>query len=252
MARVRAASDLTLCARRARSCTGRRASSLKKQVIARRARGYDQAMAASQAAQLADEILLDTRSPDAATVTHVRGSVLSASLQHLRNTGVYDRFRELSPPRLAESLESVIAASWVPIEQMMRQLEICDALGLPETVIAEQGALVGGELGAMIYGAFLRTTRNLGADAGWIILKQSGRFMQRVYKGGGCTLYRTGPKDALLELDGLPMVSSRYFRISHHAYMRALGKMMGSASYVKAARARVPHPARIASSFSWV
>jgi hypothetical protein len=73
-----------------------------------------------------------------------------------------------------------------------------------------------------------------------------------VYTGGSCTLLQTGPKDAVLELHGMPMVRSRFFRASHHGYMRALGRLMGNGSYVRVTNPREPHPHSIATAFSWV
>lgn len=197
-------------------------------------------------------LVVDYVSPEGPTVTHARGSLLVAALQHLKTTGVYERYLGQLRGAYRERILYTLASSWVPLELIMVHLDACDALELPSELIQQQGEQVGKEVGAINYKSLLRVTKSLGVDPGWVVLKQCDRFHQRVYQGGRCTLTRTGPKDALLELHGLPMARSPYFRHSHHAYLRGLSLFMSNASYVKPARPRTPSPECMASAFSWV
>jgi len=203
-------------------------------------------------ARFEETLLVDYRSTVSTQVTHVRAGVLVTSLQSLKHAGHFERYLAELDVAYHEQVQFALAATWLPLEVCMAHLRALDGLALPESFVSHSGESVGRDFGKMIYTAVMKTTRSVGANAGWFLLRQCERLMQRVYMGGGCTLLQTGPKDAVLELHGLPMVSSRFFRLSHHAYMNELGRMMGTGAYVRATRPRGRHLGSIATSFSWV
>jgi hypothetical protein len=195
---------------------------------------------------------VEYQSVDGPTVTHIRGSVLTASLENLRSANLYELYLSHLPSEQVAQITYSIAASWISVELAMAHCRALDAMGFSATTITQQGQQVGSSWGRMLYSTVLKTTRSLGGDVGWLVLRQSGRLMQRVYRGGGCTVLRVGPKDALFELHGLPLIRSPYFRAAHHASMRAVAQLLGGGSYVRPAQPRQAHPQRIATSFSWV
>ena len=208
-------------------------------------------MQTAQTPSFKPTILVEYRSP-APTVTHVRGGVIVQSLASLRHAGLYDAYVARLDPRHRDDILYAIAASWIPVETGMAHLDALDQLELADSQMVNSGASVGREFGTLVYSAVMKATRSVGANAGWFLLKQCDRLLPRVYTGGGCTLIQTGPKDAVLELHGMTMARSRFFRTSHQAYMTALGRLMGSGAYVRRTRARDGNPQSLATAFSWV
>ena len=209
-------------------------------------------MLAAQSVSFKQAVLVEYQSPAGPTVTHVRGGVIVQSLASIRHAGLYDSYLSRLDPQHRDHILYAIAASWIPVDVGMAHLNALDQLDLSASQAATSGASVGREFGTLVYSAVMKATRSVGANAGWFMLKQCDRLLPRVYTGGGCTLIQTGPKDALLELHGMTMARSSFFRTSHQAYMTALGRLMGTGAYVRPARPRDGTPHSMATAFSWV
>ncbi|MET0341016.1 MAG: hypothetical protein ABW252_08435 [Polyangiales bacterium] len=198
------------------------------------------------------EIVLSYRSEVGPTVTHVRGGLVMSTLDYLKSAGHFDQYVEALDPQYRDKVLFALAASWLPVDVMMAHCAAIDRLKPTRAMQQEGGQSVGKQFGTLIYSALVKASKSVGNDFAWTVLKQSGRFMQRVYQGGGCTVIRTGPKDALIEMHGLPMVTSPCFRAAHQVYLGTLFRLTTTASYVKPAVPRERHPHCIATTFSWV
>jgi hypothetical protein len=209
-------------------------------------------MLAVQGVAYKPTVLVEFRSSAGPTVTHVRGGIVVQSIASLRALGLYERYLERLDAEYRDQLLYTISASWITLEVGMAHLNALDALDISDAAAASSGDSVGTGFGKTMYSAMMKATRSIGTNAGWFVLKQCDRLLPRVYTGGACTLLQTGPKDAVLELHGMPMVHSRFFRSSHHGYMKALSRLMGRGAYVRVAHPRERHPHSIATAFSWV
>lgn len=198
------------------------------------------------------EIVVDHISADGPTATHMRGIMLVSSLQNLREAGFYDRYMENLPPMHREPIAYTIAASWVPIDLMLAHYQACDRMQLDQSQIRVLGKLMADKAADSFLSVALRTLRDAGVETIWRLLAQQDRIWDRMYRGGGVTVLRTGPKDVLFENHGLPLVQSRYFRKAHVEYMRAVSSMFTKVVFTKEVRPREPHPHRIAIAGSWV
>jgi ribose/xylose/arabinose/galactoside ABC-type transport system permease subunit len=89
-------------------------------------------------------------------------------------------------------------------------------------------------------------------DAAWIALGSQARIYDRMYLGGGVTVLRTGPKDAIVELHGLPLASYRYFCVAYCGYMRGLAGMLLERYYICITRARQSDAHTVALAGSWI
>jgi hypothetical protein len=198
------------------------------------------------------EIVVDHVSPHGPNVTHIRGIVLTKSIENLTRAGLLDRYLRELDPQLHEPMRFVIAASWVPIDLGRAHYDACDRMRLGDRTTEELGELMAASMGGTLFASLLRATRNAGMESLWTVLKQNDRLWDRMYQGGGVTVIKLGPKDLVLENHGISLAESRHFRAAYRAYWVALGRLFAKAAYVKIVAPREPHPHRIAMAGSWV
>lgn len=176
-----------------------------------------------------------------------------ASLKLLRDVGHYDAYEAALPQEHREPILQAMAASWVPMRHMVAHFATIDGLGQSDAQLSRMGDVHGAESMDTLFGTLIRTARGAGAEAGiWIALKQVDRIWGRIFQGGGCSIIQSGPKDAIFEIHGLSVAGSRYFRLSHIAFVRVAVMMVARTCIVKAVPARKPDPESFAISISWV
>ncbi|HEX6245513.1 MAG TPA: hypothetical protein VFZ61_31535, partial [Polyangiales bacterium] len=199
------------------------------------------------------KLLLDHVSARGPRVTDVRGSLVLQSLKLLRDAGHYDAYAEALPPEHRETLQQALAASWVSTAALVSHFRVVDSLVPSDAQLARLGELLGKQIMDSLFASLIRTARSAGAEAGiWLALKQVDRIWNRMYQGGGVAVLQTGPKDAIFEVHGMPVATSRYFRLSHGAFVRASVLMVARVCVVKEVPARRPSPESLAISISWV
>ncbi|MET0341772.1 MAG: hypothetical protein ABW252_12280 [Polyangiales bacterium] len=192
-------------------------------------------------------------SPDGPSVMEARGSLVVSSLQHLRDAKLYDAYVQQITPQKHEQLGEVLASSWVPVSLLLEHCMAIDGIGLSESHLQGHGEKIAALISESSFSIMMRTARGMGLDkALWWLLGQVDRLWPRLYRGGGCTVLRAGPKDAILEVHGQPLFTSRFFRTAHHAFVAGLVRSFADTSYVKPVRPREAHPHRAATAMSWV
>jgi hypothetical protein len=65
----------------------------------------------TEVARTSYEVILHHTSPEGATVTHVRGGLLRATLRFFKSAGLDERCRAEAPAELAEAFEQTLASS---------------------------------------------------------------------------------------------------------------------------------------------
>ena len=199
------------------------------------------------------KLLLEHVSPRGPKVTDVRGGLVLQSLKLLRDVGLYDAYAEALPPEHRETLLEALAASWISAPALVAHFRVVDALVPSDAQLARLGELLGKQIMDSLFASLIRTARSAGAEAGiWLALKQVDRIWNRMYQGGGVAVLQTGPKDAIFEVHGVPVASSRYFRLSHGAFVRASVLMVARVCVVKEVPPRRASPDNLAISISWV
>jgi hypothetical protein len=185
-------------------------------------------------------------------VTHLRGSVLVACFHALRGASLYERYLTHLPASARDELVNALAMSWVPSELFLLHCAAIDSLGLTARAHGDLGRGIADHMGASSLSSLWRGAQAMGVGNGWWVIKQADRLWPRMYRGGGCSVLEVGPKDAIFEAHGLPMIESPFFRACHYGFMTSVGKLLGATCYVKHVSPRVPHPHRVAIAFSWV
>ncbi|MCS6760213.1 MAG: hypothetical protein MO852_15755 [Candidatus Devosia euplotis] len=147
-----------------------------------------------------------------ASVTKVRSTLLASSLQSLQEHGLGDAYRAVLPTEHQHIFTETVAMGWLPVDLAVAHYRACDTLGLTPQQIREVGASVG----MRVQGSFLGTVARGAARAAltpWTLLARGDRVWERVFVGGGTTVYRDGPKDASVDIFDIPLCPSPYFRI---------------------------------------
>jgi hypothetical protein len=166
------------------------------------------------------------------TVTEVRGTLLSSSLQMLRDRGLRDSYFSALPERHHESIESLIPGTWLPVEVAHAHYRAIDTLGLPDTDILDIGRGVGERIQNGHIGTILRGARNLGGIDPWTIIGRADMLWQRVFRGGEAAAFKLGPKDARIEFVGIPIADVHYFRVGMQGILEAAVSLSSRKAYV--------------------
>ena len=164
-----------------------------------------------------EEVVLPLLRPrdEIGVATEVRSTLLLGSIQSLRALGHYDRYVSHLDPAARETVLTSVAGVWLPMSYAIAHYEACDALALPLKDEVALGHAVGNRIQGAFLGLIVRTAKNAGVTP-WAILTELNRIWDRTFRGGGGPFVaKLGPKEARVELIGLPILDVPYFR---HAY----------------------------------
>jgi hypothetical protein len=183
------------------------------------------------------QLLLEHHSAAGPSVTHVRGSLIVSSLQGLRELGFYERYLEHLPASARDSVLFAIAASWLPLETAMAHYAACEAMKLSNDELGTIGQNVSARIMGTFLGTVVRASRKVAnVNAPLIALENYDKLWDRLLQGGGCRVRQLGPKDAVVESFGMPMLEYRYFRIAYAAVIRGAGLMFAKSFYARVER----------------
>jgi hypothetical protein len=115
-------------------------------------------------------------------VTHVRSTLVTASLQALRSRGLHATYCARLPRAHADEILTTVAGTWLPITTAHAHYQTCDALQAQEGRVLEMGMEVGDRVNGTFLGAMVRSARTAGATP-WIALAQSRRLYERLFSG---------------------------------------------------------------------
>ena len=195
------------------------------------------------------ETLLDHTSKFGPKVSYVRSTLLSSSIETLKTLGYYERYLELLPEEHHDTILLTLAPTWHPIGLAMAHYHACDELGLAEDELRHIGESVSGRIMGTFLGTVMRSSRNAGASP-WIALKKYDKLWDRLMQGGGVRVYEEGPKDAIVETHGLPLLEHRYFMVAYAGVIKGATGMFAKTVHVNPRRPPDRHAAR--TSVSWV
>lgn len=160
------------------------------------------------------ETFLPFRAPPArmGIATVARSTLVTASIQSLRMRGLYDRYAVRLTEEQRSALSTAVAGVWIPMGLAVAHYRACDALRLCVGEQLDIALEVGQQMHGTFLGAMLRIAKTVGVTP-WTALAYSGKLYDRLFRGGGIAVTRTGPKDARVDLVGNPLCDIEYFRI---------------------------------------
>lgn len=145
-----------------------------------------------------------------AAANAIRSTTLMSSLVAIERAGKLPAYRENLPVEHRETLGALVAGTWLPMEVGLAHYATVERLEFSDEQARENGRLVA-ELVQNSHFAVL--IRALGSTVTlWSVLPRMPAFVARLVQGGECTVVRTGPKDARIELHGIPIARFDYVR----------------------------------------
>lgn len=181
--------------------------------------------------------------------THVRSTLLCASLQSLRTRGFGDAYFQALVPSRRDEMLSLLPGHWVEVALGTDHYAACDALGLASEVIEEVGGEVAKRVHHSVLGIAVRLSREVGVTP-WSVLGLVKRMRDLTWKGGDVAVYKLGPKEARFEWVGLPFAHIPYYRVAFLGFARAHLGLFCRKAYVFPIRA-LETESRMAFRFAW-
>jgi hypothetical protein len=186
-----------------------------------------------------DEVVLELP-PRVSPVRHARSTLIIASIQTLRNRGLFEEYDRTVPPEHRETLLGAIAGTWIPLVAALAHYKTCDTFGLaPEQQYINGRGTFDGARGTIL-GTAVRMARGAGITP-WNALVLSQRFWLRGLDGGGVRVLREGPKDAHVTIVECGLVQSPYFRNGFRGLTAGIMELFCTRSYVTERKARRPN-----------
>lgn len=197
--------------------------------------------------------VVDHVSPEGPYVIGLKAMLIQSRLKHLRNENLLEDYVARVDPAHRETLLNSLASSWIPVDAALAHYVALDRLELSDTQLARMAEPLGKSTFEVMFAAILRASRNAGADLHvWTGLRQLDRLWNRIYQGGACKVTQVGPKDALLEVIGVPFAHSRSFRSTHCGFLRGTIALTAKACIVKGLAAHDSKSDHYTVSISWV
>jgi hypothetical protein len=165
--------------------------------------------------------------------THVRSTLLQASLRMVKVHGNFERWLAAVDPHYRALIADSVAPSWLPIEAGMAHYMACDSFGLDDAALDHIGQNVGEQLQNTLLSVAAKLVRNAGVtpEAGAAAF---GKLWPRLFQGGSFQLALLGRKDLSIELCSAVLPRSRYFRGTLIGNVRAAIKLLRTrALYIK-------------------
>ena len=156
--------------------------------------------------------------------TMIRSTWIGSSLQALRERQLYDRYLEHLPREYHAPILESVAGSWLPMSLGVAHYRACDALGLSKRESWDIGVQVTRKVHGTSLGLAIRLAKQTGVTP-WTVLAQLGRLWDRVYQGGGVSVFKNGPKEAVVEIVGWPLSPIPYVRQSMPAVVHGIIEM---------------------------
>jgi len=143
-------------------------------------------------------------------VSAVRGTLLVIDWRWLRDNGHFDAYAEALGG--ARSLLDAGAADWVPFSLGREHWRALDALDLPWDQVVAMGTHMGEHAHNIVLATLVRLAGKLGMSP-WPALSQCHKLWMRSWQGGGMAAYRTGDREARVEVLQAGVVGARAFRV---------------------------------------
>jgi hypothetical protein len=155
-------------------------------------------------------------------VSQCKSTLLVNSVRGLREHGHFERYEALLDPQFRDTVLSAIAGVWMPIEAAAAHYRAIDSLGLTPLEQSRLGSAASARLGSSVFSTIATLAKTSGVTP-WTGLRHFQRFFDRFFVGGGTQVLKLGPKDARIDVVGLPLLDIPYFVNAYRVLIEALG-----------------------------
>jgi hypothetical protein len=164
-------------------------------------------------------------------VTRVRSTLLASSLLSLRERGLMREYEKLLPAELHDAVLNAVTGSWLPVEVAMAHYRAADALQRPVPEQYAAGEYVAARIQNSVLGTLVRVAKGAGVTP-WTGLEYFPRLWDRLLMGGSPAVYQLGPKEARVEIHGVPMVEFACFRNGWRGMFGSSGQLFANKIFV--------------------
>jgi hypothetical protein len=144
-------------------------------------------------------------------VTYVRSTLLASSILGLRERGLMEEYEKHLPVVVRDAVLNAVTGSWLPVEVAMAHYRAVDALQRPVPEQYAAGEYVAARIQNTVLGTLARMAKTAGVTP-WMGLEYFPKLWDRLMMGGSPAVYQLGPKEARVEIYGVPMVEFACFR----------------------------------------
>jgi hypothetical protein len=162
--------------------------------------------------------------------TEFRVIWIQASIELLRENGLFERYLANLPKELHQPLVGSIAGTWLPAAMCNAHYAACDALGVSTMQQVALGRAVAHRLKKTIFSVVFRAAKEAGVTP-WTVLKQVPANWEREWRGGAIGIFKIGPKDARVEIVGFSGAPIAYCRNGLRGVLMGLCELVCTKAY---------------------
>jgi hypothetical protein len=161
-----------------------------------------------------------------------RSTWLAGSIKALRSRGLFDAYYARLKPDTREKVLAAVAGTWLPTVIAVEHYEACEALGIPR----DEQIVIGREVTVVAHGTVLDTAVKLATGLGanpWTLLSQVDKLWKRIWIGGAVAVWKVGPKDARVDIEGWPCSSVPYCRNAMIGVLAGVTELVSRKAFVQ-------------------
>jgi hypothetical protein len=185
-------------------------------------------------AQSREEVVVPLRLSAAGVVdpvVKVRSTLLASSLMVLRDRGLTDAYMKALPREWHPTILNIVPGQWLEVDIAMAHYAACDELARPVDEQFAAGWAVADRIQNSVLGTLVRVAKGVGVTP-WMGLEYFQRLWDRLLLGGSGAVYRLGPKEAHVEIRGVPMVQFAWFRNGWRGMFGGSGQLFANRVYI--------------------
>ncbi len=163
--------------------------------------------------------------------TAIRSTTLISSLGTLRALGLAEAYFAQLPSGHHAAIRDLVTGVWLPMDLGIAHYAAIERLNLSAEQARENGRRVSQSVQNSYFVTLVRT---LGSGVTlWSVLPRLPSFLARLVDGGACAVYRDGPKDARVEIHGVPIARFSYVRLGWAGMFESTLELLARRVYVR-------------------
>ena len=180
-----------------------------------------------------EEILVPFRARASAlgVATRCKSTLIVSSVRTVKERGYMESYAARLDPREKETVLGCIAGTWISMDAAMAHYAACNALGLPVNEQVRMGSAVADRIHQSLLNTVVRIAAGAGASP-WTALAHFHKFYDRMFDRGGTSVVKVGPKDARVEIVGLPLAGIPYFVNAYRGVIQKGGELFATRAFV--------------------
>jgi hypothetical protein len=178
----------------------------------------------------------------------VRSTLLVASYRMVQKLGRDADYLRALPSEHHGTIIEAVVGTWIAVDVAVAHYRACDGLGVPHEEQVEIGRTVGAQIRGTLFGTIVYLSKEVGATP-WSVLPQVPRLWPRLFEGSAIMIWEQGPKDARLDILGLPLVDIAYFRNALRGQVMGMLDLFCTRTYVSPCKA--PNPGVSSLRIQW-